>query len=210
MTGAIRDIVETMGDPGAFGVLALLALGVFVCFLGYRYFRISAGVIGFVVGMELVGWLAGRQDWGRVTMVASGLIGGAVLAALFVVFAFVGIFGMGGLLAMTLVRAATGVAGRSVGPLEMVLAALIGGFAGLLLRRHVAIVATSLYGGVAAIAAVFTLVRRGGLGSAVGRMANPGRGTELVIFLLCVTVLVVGGLVAQFRGGKSSRLERGR
>ncbi|NQT50437.1 DUF4203 domain-containing protein [bacterium] len=210
MAVAIRAIVQTVGDPGALGVLVLLVVGLFVCFLGARYFRLSAGVIGFVVGMELAGRLAIWQDWGPVTRVVSGLVGGATLAALFVVFVFVGVFGLGSLLAMTLVRGATGVAGRSVGPLELVLAALIGGFAALLVRRHVGIVATALYGGIAGIAAVFTLVRRGGLGGAVGRMANPGSGAELVVYLLCVSVLVTGGLVVQFRSGRNSRLERGK
>ena len=72
-------------------------------------------------------------------------------------------------------------------------------------------VATARYGGVAGIAGVLTVVRGGGLGSAGGRMGNPGGGAELLIFLLCVTVVVVGGLVAQYRSGaRNSRLERGR
>ncbi len=206
MTTAIRAILQTIGDPGPFGVVVMLGLGVFVCFLGTRSFRVSAGIIGFLVGMELAGRLAIWQDFRPVPMVVLGLGGGVVLGALFAFFTMVGVFGMGALLAMTLVRAATGVAGRGVGSLDLVLAGLVGGFAGLLLRRHVAVVATALYGGTAAIAAVFALVKRGNLRGAVALLSGPTRGAELAIFLLCVVLMVTGGLVTQFRSGKAPRL----
>jgi len=198
----------TACDPGIVGVVVLLALGAVCCFAGYRYFRVSAGVFGFFTGMELAGWAATHQDWGQTATLVAGLLGGAGLATLFVLLAVTAVFGMGALVVMTLVLAATGVARRSVGTLDLVLAALVGGFAGLLLRRHAAIVATALFGGAAVIGAVFAFVKHGGLSSAVSLMSGPAQGGELLIFLLCVVLVVTGGLVTQYRyAGRSTRLE---
>jgi hypothetical protein len=203
----ILSILDATGDPGALGIAALLVVGAVCCFLGCRYFRFSAGAIGFVVGMELAARLALWQGVGRVLRVLLGFAGGAALAAVFVRFVPVAVFGMGALLATLAVRAATGAAGRSLGSLEHLLAALVGGFVALLLKRHAAVGATALCGGVAAMAAVIALVKRGSFGGALSIMCLQSHGEELVIFLLCAALVVVGGVVAQQRSKKGTRLD---
>jgi len=211
MGEAILKIVANVGDPGAIGLVVLLGLGLFLCFLGCRYLRVSVGVAGFAIGAELAGRLAVAQDWSGTWTVAVGVLGGAALCALFVVFTFLGIFGLGAALAATLVGLAAKAAGQpSLGPLPLILASLIGGFGSLLLRQPVVIVSTSLYGGLMAIASLFALLKGGNVRGGV-RMMVAQRGVgEVTLFLLCVAVLVTGGIVVQLRYGKNPKLSGGK
>jgi len=210
MGEAILRIIATVGDPRAAGLVALLGLGAFLCFLGTRYFRISMGVAGFVVGMELAGRLAMSQEWSGVWTVVLGMLGGAAVAALFVAFTYLGIAGLGAALAATLVGLAARAAGEPhLGPLPLILASLIGGFGALLLRQPVVIVSTALYGGLMAIAALFALLQGRSTGDGV-RMMVAQRGVgDVTLFLLCVAVLVTGGILVQLRYGGSPKLGGG-
>ncbi len=210
MGKAVLAILDAVGDPGAAGLVVLLGLGAFLCFLGARYFRVSVGVAGFAIGMELAGRLAIGQGWSSTWTVVLGVLGGAALAALFVAFTFLGIFGLGAALATTLVGLAARAAGESsLGPLALILASLVGGFGSLLLRQPVGIVSTSLYGGLLAIASLFALLKGKGVGSGV-RMMVAQRGVgDVTLFLLCVAVLVTGGIVVQLRYGKNPKLAGG-
>jgi len=204
---AIPEVLRKVGDPGMVGLALLVALGLFVCFLGYRYFRFSAGVVGFIVGTELFGQLAMDQRWGSVLTAIVGLLGGAGLCALFVVFSFLAVFGLGALLACSLVGLAARAAHASLHPLSLVLAILIGGFAALLMRQFVVVVSTSLYGGLMAIASLFSTVKGRSVSAAVEMTVRPEQTEKVVLFLLCVAVLVTGGIVVQFRYGKNPQLD---
>ena len=210
MGEAILRIVATVGDPRAAGLVVLLGLGAFLCFLGTRYFRISVGVAGFVIGMELAGRLAMGQGWSSTWTVVLGVLGGAGLAALFVAFTFLGIFGLGAALATTVVGLAARAAGQGeLGPLALILASLIGGFGSLLLRQPVAIVSTSLYGGLMAIGSLFALLEGKSMGRGVRMIVSQSGVGNVTLFLLCVAVLVTGGIVVQLRYGKNPKLGGG-
>jgi hypothetical protein len=207
MGGAIREILDTVGDPGMAGVAVLLAVGLFCCFLGYRCFRFSAGVVGLVVGAELFGQLSLYQGWNALTTTILGLLGGAALATLFVMFAFLSIFGLGALLAATVVGVTARVAGSPLAPPALLLAGLLGGFVALLLSQFVVVVSTSLYGGVMAMAALFALGRGRSVAATLAIALSPGQGGHLVLYLLCLGVLVAGGIVVQFRYGKNPHVD---
>ncbi len=210
MGEAILRIVATVGDPRAAGLVVLLGLGAFLCFLGTRYFRISVGVAGFVIGMELAGRLAMGQGWSSTWTVVLGVLGGAGVAALFVAFTFLGIFGLGAALATTVVGLAARAAGQGeLGPLALILASLIGGFGSLLLRQPVAIVSTSLYGGLMAIGSLFALLEGKSMGRGVRMIVSQSGVGNVTLFLLCVAVLVTGGIVVQLRYGKNPKLGGG-
>jgi hypothetical protein len=180
-----------------------------LCFAGARLFRFSAGVVGLVVGAELLGQLAMQQDWGTVVTVIAALVGGAALCTVFVLFPFLGVFGLGAVLAVSLVSTAAHAALR---PLWLVLTGLIGGFGALILRRPVVIVATALYGALGAMAAVFALSSSGGLTKAIAAMSGTAETTGgEPLYLLCVAVLVTGGIAVQFRyGGRNAALDGGK
>ncbi len=208
MGSVALEVLGKLGDPGAIGLLALLGVGAGLCFMGCRAFRFSSGVVGLVVGAELLGQLALHQGWGTVATVIAAVLGGAALCALFVVFPFLGVFGMGAVLAASLVSTA---AHAALPPLWLVLTGLIGGFGALILKRPVVIVATALYGALAAMAAVFALSSSGGLSRGIQAMASPAQTGDVPLYLLCVAVLVTGGITVQFRyGGRNAALDGGK
>jgi len=209
MGGAVLEVLRRVGDPGALGVLVLLAAGAVMCFQGSRMFRLSAGLAGLVLGLELVGQLAMHQGWGAAATVILAVLGGAALCAVFVIFPVLGVFGLGAMLAASLVSTAAAASGADLGPLWLVLTGLIGGFGALVLRRPVAVAATSLYCALAAMAGLFALCSGGKLGTAVRTMASPAEARNVPLFLLCVTVLVTGGIAVQFRYGGNAALGGG-
>ena len=210
MGNAILTMLGKVGDPGAAGLVVTMGLGLFVCFLGCRYFRFSVGVAGFVLGAELAGQLALAQGWSRVVTLIVGVLGGSALAALFVAFTFLGVFGLGAAMAATVVSLGTrGAAQGGTWPLPLVLAGLIGGFGALELRQPVVVVTTSLYGGLMAMASLFALLRGKDVGAAVRMMVSQQGAGDVALFLLCVTVLVTGGIVVQGRFGSHPQLTGG-
>ena len=210
MGKVILEIIGKVGDPGALGLLALVGAGAVLCFLGLSHFRFSIGFVGAVVGIELVGLFSMAQGWGTLATVILAVLGGAALSTLFVIFPFLGIFGLGAMLAASLVSLAAHAAHAAVEPLRMVLAALIGGFGALLLRKPVVVVATALYGALMIMASLFALFRHRGVRGAVETMGSTAQTGDVVLFLLCIAVLVTGGIVVQFRYGKNAQLEGGK
>ena len=210
MGNAILKIADTVGDPGLVGLVALLGVGLFLCFLGCRYYRASAGVAGFAIGLELAGRLAAAQGWSGTWTVVVGVVGGSALAALFVAFWFLGVFGLGAALTATLVGLAARAAGETgLEPLPLILAALVGGFGSLLLRQPVVIVSTSLYGGLMAIASLFAIFQSRSTRAALRLMTALRGADDVTLFLVCVAVLVTGGIVVQLRYGKNPKLGGG-
>jgi len=211
MDRTLRMILETLGDPGLAGIGVVLALGLFECFLGRRFFRVSAALIGLIVGVELLGELVMPRGWSPSVTMALALGGGVALGALMAALPLAGVFGLGALLTATLVTLAARTAGVPMPQLVLLIpAAVIGGLGALTFQSVAVVFATSLFGGVATVAALFALAMDRRLGSAVrmivapqaaagAPIAWPNVASPVAVFLLCVTILVTAGLVVQFR-----------
>lgn len=207
MAWGIRRFLQTMIDPGALGLVALLAVGALLCFRGSRHRRVSAGVLGFLAGCEFACRLAAAAHLGMVPFVVAGLAGGAALAALMVILPDLALFGFGALLTTTFVQAVAQLASATVAPLWMALAAVLGGVAGLVLRRYALVVGTALYGAGGAVAGGMALVQGRRLAAAASLLPWPERGTELAVFLASTAVLATAGLVAQMGSSAPTRVE---
>ncbi len=207
MGKALLRMLQTTGDPGAVGLLVVAGLGVVCCFLGTRYFRLSVAVAGFLVGAELVGRFALSQGAGGVVCTLVGVLGGAALATFFVFFPVPAVFALGAMLSATLMSLSARAADAPLSVLPLLLAMLIGGFGALMLKRPVAVVSTALYGAVMAMSGAFMLLKGRGVRDALDA-ATALRGLDdVALFLLCVVVLVTGGVVVQFRYGGRSVLD---
>ena len=85
-----------------------IAVGLVVCFLGYRIFRVVLGFVGFMVGSGLVGPIAYRaSDGSTVVTVIAGIVGGIIGAVTCTVLYYVGIFALGAVLGAMLVGGAS-------------------------------------------------------------------------------------------------------
>jgi len=216
MDRTMQMILGTLGDPGLAGLGGVLALGLFGCFLGRRFFRLSAALIGLIVGVEFFGELVLDRGWSPTVTMAIAVGGGVALGALLAALPPAGVFGLGALLTASLVSLAARAAGEPMRQWVLLApTAAIGGLGALAFRPVAVALATALFGGVATVAGLFALVKDRQVSSAVRMIvapqaaagvpvAWPNVASPVAVFLLCVTILVTAGLVVQFRYGKNA------
>jgi hypothetical protein len=134
--------------PAAYGFPAAVVLiigGAIACFAGYRFFRLVLAIYGFILGALMASSMMGVGN--SVGMVVAALVGGAIGAVVLVLAYFVGIAlvgaGLGALLAHELwywIRPGDPPA------LIVIVAALIGAIAAMVVQRYVIIVGTAFGG----------------------------------------------------------------
>jgi hypothetical protein len=125
--------------------ILLVLGGALSCFAGYRLFRIVLGIYGFIGGAMLASSMMGVSN--TTGMIAAALIGG-VAGALILMFAyFVGIALVGAGLGALVAHVGWGYVGAGDPPLAVVIVfALLGSIAAMVLQRYVIIVATAFGG----------------------------------------------------------------
>ena len=234
---ALTSLDPSVVDPGAWWaslqggdavVLALLelALGLVVCFYGFRVFRAALTIAGFVAGawagatLATGGLSAGGASTGNLAQQAP--LGGWLLTlALGVAGALLAwaLYRLGGLL----LGAALGVVvlgsiGSALGAttdvqwLLLLLAVVLGALAGWRLQTLAVVIGTALAGATGAVSAAVLLVQRAGVdtgvppGAPAVRLpgARPPLSTaEWVVFALTVALAALGAL-RQLRGRRRS------
>src|SRR6267143_1454605 len=149
--------------------ILLILGGALSCFAGYRLFKIVLGIYGFILGAMLGSSVMGVSN--TTGMVVASLIGGVAGAAILMFAYFVGIAlvgaGLGALVAHVVWDYV-----RSGDPpaIVVILLAIVGSVAAMLLQRYVIIVATAFGGAWTVI--VGTLAISGDRGAA--RAATAG------------------------------------
>src|SRR5256885_3861928 len=137
--------------------LLLLLGGALSCFAGYRLFRLVLGIYGFILGAMLASSMMAASN--TLGMIVSAVVGGLAGALLLVFAYFVGIALVGaGLGALVVHVTWSYVRSGDPPPLAVIVMAIAGSIAAMLLQRYVIIVATAFGGAwtmiVGAIAAV--------------------------------------------------------
>src|SRR6185295_10704698 len=154
--------------PQSYGALAAIALvlgGTVACFAGYRLFRIVLAIYGFIFGAYLASSTMGSSNAGGMLVAAlvGGLIGSVVLFfAYFLGIALVGA-GLGALIAHV---AWTRLSAAEPPALMVLLLAIAGTVAALILQRYVIIVSTAFSGAWTIILGGLALVDRGAVRAA--------------------------------------------
>ena len=192
---------------GSAGALVAIALGVLICFFGYRLLRVTLGVFGFAVGAALGGLIVSSiagvaQVFVLIVALAAGILG-AVLAA--VVYK-VGVFLLGaGAAALVASFFAAGAGGAS-GTLVVIVAAILGGLLTLFLQKPAVSVLTAFGGAWGVVAGVFHLVGwydlQQGFQSFQGLRGTPG---HFLVVIACWLVLGMFGTIAQLAAGRKRR-----
>src|SRR5205814_1874438 len=136
----------------------LLVLGgALSCFAGYRLFKVVLGIYGFILGAMLASSMMAASN--TLGMIVSAVVGGLAGALLLVFAYFIGIALVGaGLGALVVHVTWSYVRSGDPPPLAVIVMAIAGSIAAMLLQRYVIIVATAFGGAwtmiVGAIAAV--------------------------------------------------------
>ena len=125
--------------------LLLLLGGALSCFAGYRLFRLVLGIYGFILGAMLASSMMAASN--TMGMILAAIVGG-IAGALLLVFAyFVGIALVGaGLGALVVHVTWSYVRSGDPPPLAVIVMAIAGSIAAMLLQRYVIIVATAFGG----------------------------------------------------------------
>lgn len=130
--------------------LAVIAIGIFYCFFGYRFFRIALIVLGFVLGALLGASLSTEFiSQNDLVIVMMGAIGGIFGGVILPIFYTLGVFIMGASFGIVAFRSLVAGFDFSLqGPevLWVLGAAIVGGALALFLLKYMIIIATALIG----------------------------------------------------------------
>jgi uncharacterized protein DUF4203 len=135
--------------------IVLVLGGLLSCFAGYRVFRIVLGIYGFILGALIASSAMGTDQ--TLWMVVAALVGGIVGALILIAAYFVGVALIGagiGAFAANMIGAALG---REPHVLVVIVLAIVGALAALVLQRYVIIVSTAFGGAWTAIVGALAL-----------------------------------------------------
>jgi len=122
----------------------LVVGGLVSCFAGYRFFRIVLVLYGFILGVLVATSMVGAGSTAQLVIAA---IGGGLLGALILYAAyFVGVALIGAAGGAFIVHAIWTQLGREPHPVVVVLFAIAGAAAAMVLQRHVIITSTAFGG----------------------------------------------------------------
>jgi hypothetical protein len=148
---------QSYGPPAA---IALVLGGAVACFAGYRLFRIVLAIYGFIFGAYLASSTMASSN--AVGMVGAALVGGLIGSIVFFFAYFLGIALVGaGLGALIAHVAWTRLSAAEPPVLIVLLFAIVGTAAAMILQRYVIIVSTAFSGAWTIILGGLALVDRG-------------------------------------------------
>lgn len=196
------------GAAAGFSFIYII-LGLVTCFWGYRIFRIVLGIVGFITGAYIAGYLTSRFTGGLgiMTLIA-GLAGGLILGSVFVTLYMAGVFILGATAGWLFGFILTNAADRSLHIILFIILALSGGILAVLFQRMIVIVSTAMIGAWYMVAGGFALMGSGYTPMAMfeepGSLIVFADGPGLVI-LICWFALALSGVFFQYRYGNRSR-----
>ena len=148
--------------PQSYGVVAAIALvlgGAVACFAGYRLFRIVLAIYGFIFGAYLASSTMASSN--AVGMVGAALVGGLIGSVVFFFAYFLGIALVGAGLGALIAHVAWTQWSAAEPPVLIVLLfAIVGTAAAMILQRYVIIVSTAFSGAWTIILGGLALVDR--------------------------------------------------
>ncbi len=139
-----------------------IALGVLICFWGYRLLKLTLGVMGFIIGSTggwTVGLSLGTGNSGIALICA--IIGGVICAVLCIWLFFLGIFLLGASAGTIMATALFHAAGNQPQPVVVLVLAIVFGVIALGLQKLMIIVSTAFSGSYLVTAGLLHLLAGG-------------------------------------------------
>jgi hypothetical protein len=171
--------------PQIYGLPAALLLvlgGALACFAGYRLFRFVLAIYGFILGAMLTSSVMGVTN--TFGMIAAAVVGGLVGALILVFAYFVGIALVGAGLGALVANLAwgymrTGAVGDPP-PAAVIVLAIVGAIAAMVMQRYVIIVGTAFGGAWTLIVGGLALISRETARSGAANAAGVGGGVWIL------------------------------
>jgi hypothetical protein len=180
-----------------------VAVGILICFWGYRLLKLTLGVMGFIAGAS-GGWAVGLSlaPGSNGIALVGALIGGVIGAALCIWLFFLGIFLLGASAGAVLATALFSAAGNQPQAVLLVVFAVVFGVIALVMQKLMIVVSTALSGSYLVTAGLLHLLTGAQDASALWfdhlQPGSPGiLGYVALVFWL---VLALAGGRFQYRG----------
>jgi hypothetical protein len=139
--------------------LLLVLGGALSCFAGYKLFKITLAIYGFIIGAMLASSMMGSSN--TTGMLVSGLVGGLCGAAILVFAYFVGIALIGAGLGALVAHVGWSWFRAADPPAALIIAlAILGALGAMMLQRYVIIVSTAFAGGWTILLGVMAIMER--------------------------------------------------
>ncbi len=181
---------------------AIIGIGILVgaigCFLGYRIFKIILGLTGFFLGGAFAGSIGYAFSGEEGLAVLSGIVGGAIGAALLVALYFIGVFLIGAFLGGLIGAILFGISSSSPEPAVLLILAVIGGVISLIFQKFMIILSTSFGGSWSVVTGIGYFTIRGFDPTNLESFFRVG-GTHLYAIILCWIALGIFGLIVQYK-----------
>ena len=177
--------------------ITLLGLGFVNCFYGFRIFRLTLSLIGFLLGFALgISYFSASDSTVTVMGIFAGVILGLAGAGIFRRVYFLGIFLGGAVFGVVVAAATLTAAGVEPHIVVIMVGAVIGGILALFVNK-VTIILSTAFGGAAAI-----LV---GAGSMLFEESPEGAAISALFFMLWIVLGMAGSVVQIKAGGTRSK-----
>jgi hypothetical protein len=124
-----------------------VAVGILICFWGYRLLKLTLGVMGFIAGAT-GGWAVGLSlaPGNNGIALVCAIIGGVIGAALCIWLFFLGIFLLGASAGAIVATALFSAAGNQPQPILVLLLAIVFGVIALVMQKLMIVVSTAFIG----------------------------------------------------------------
>jgi hypothetical protein len=180
----------------------LIGVGILVgavqCFFGYRIFKVILALVGFVLGAGLAGFAGFALSQNQAVALLAGLVGGLIGAALLVALYFVGVFLIGAWLGVLLGAVLCIAAQSEPVPVILLILGIIGGVIAVVLQKVIIILATS-FGGSWSIVTGIAYFTTGAIDPTDPKRLFRTGGSLLYIMLLCWIALGIAGVIVQYK-----------
>ena len=191
-----NPLLEMSNEVYMVVIIISIIIGLLQCFLGYRKFKFILGVLGFMFGAILAGTIGLQISEESYIALISGVLGGFVGAALFMVLYYIGIFVMGAALGGGLAYLIISTSSNSES-IPLIVMAVIGGILALVLQKLMIIISTAFGGSWAVVSGVSYFTTNFDMRRIEYFLRRAG--TQLYVILLCTLVLAICGIVIQYR-----------
>jgi hypothetical protein len=183
--------------------ILLIIFGLLNCFFGYRLFKVMLVLWGFLLGVAVGAIVAGNVTEGQTLwLVVGALVGGIAGAVLLRSLYLVGVFIVGGVAGWLLANSIGTLLSFEMPLLVLIIVAVVGGIAALILQRVAIVLATAIAGGWSIVRGLSLLLTGNEPPSAdVSGIAaaEPQVGLPILIVLGLLAIFVIVGAVIQFR-----------
>jgi hypothetical protein len=182
--------------------IVLFLVGILNCFFGYKFFKVILGVAGFVIGGYICGRIAYAVNPTESFAIASGVIGGLIIAVTVFIFYYAGIFLAGALLGLTIAMSLKLDFDNITNLAILIILVISGGVLALIFQKFMIIISTAFSGAFLLVNSIyytycFFIGKRFDLEKYFGYIRS--NDTLYLVIILISIILGIAGIIFQYR-----------